>query len=83
MGEVICVYKVMPDSPESLEPVKKALEEMKPARLEEEPLAFGIVALKVTIIIPDGSGVLDETEEKLSKIPNVSSVENILTTRGL
>jgi elongation factor 1-beta len=83
MGEVICVYKVMPDSPESLGSVRKALEELKPERLEEEPLAFGLVALKVTMIIPDGSGVLEELEEKLSKIPNVNSVENILTTRAL
>jgi translation elongation factor aEF-1 beta len=83
MGEVICVYKVMPDSPESFESVKKALEELKPERIEEEPLAFGLVVLKFTIIIPDGSGELEELEEKLNRIPNVSSVENILTTRAL
>ena len=46
-------------------------------------MAFGLVALKATFIIPDGSGVLEELEEKLEGMPGTSSVENVLTTRGL
>ena len=76
MGEVICVYKVLPDSPESFDKVKDLLEAMQPARLEEEPIAFGLKALIFTKIIPDGEGVLEDLENKLNDLDGVGSVEN-------
>ncbi len=83
MGEVICVYRIMPGSPDDSEGVKKALEALKPNRLEEEPVAFGLVALKFTKIIPDGPGNLETLEKKLSDIEGVGSVENIRTSRAM
>ena len=83
MGEVICVYKIMPDSPESFGRVRKALEGMEPNRLEEEPVAFGLIALKFTKIIPDAPGNLEELENKLNGIDGVGSVENIMTSRAM
>ena len=83
MGEVICVYKVMPSSPDYFSRVKKALEALKPERLEEEPVAFGLVALKFTKIIPDGPGDLEELEKRLNSIEGVGSVENIRTSRAM
>ena len=83
MGDVICVYRIMPGSPEDFEGVKKALEAMEPNRLEEEPVAFGLVALKFTKIIPDGPGNLEALEKKLSDIEGVGSVENIRTSRAM
>jgi elongation factor 1-beta len=83
MGEVICVYRVMPGSPDYFGRVKKALEALKPNRLEEEPVAFGLVALKFTKLIPDGPGDLEELEKRLNGIEGVGSVENIRTSRAM
>lgn len=83
MGEVICVYRVMPEGPDDFERVKRALEAMEPNRLEEEPVAFGLVALTLTKIIPDGPGDLDELEKKLRGIEGVGSVENVRTSRAM
>ena len=83
MGDVICVYRIMPDSPEDFDRVKKALEVLDPNRLEEEPVAFGLVALKFIKIIPDGPGNLEALEKKLSDIEGVGSVENIRTSRAM
>ncbi len=83
MGEVICVYKVMPDSIESFDKIKAALEKMEPNRLEEEPVAFGLVALKFTKIIPDGEGMLEKLENDLNGIEGVGSVENIMCSRAM
>jgi len=66
-----------------LDYVKKRLQGMKPARLEEEPVGFGIVALKFTAVIKDGPGELENLEERLGRIEKVGSCENIMTTRAL
>ncbi|MCX6814226.1 MAG: elongation factor 1-beta [Candidatus Aenigmarchaeota archaeon] len=83
MGEVIVVFRIMPDEPESFEKVKKACESLKPDRLEEEPIAFGLKALKFTKIIPDGPGVMDKLENDINKIKGLGSAENIITSRAL
>ncbi len=83
MGEVICVFRIMPESPEKFEEIKKALEELKPDRLEEEPIAFGLKALKFTKVIPDESGTQDELENKLESIDGIQSVETLTVSRSL
>ena len=83
MGDVICVYRIMPDSPEKFDDMKKALEAMEPLRLEEEPIAFGLKALKFTKVIPDASGTQDELENKLESIDGVQSIETIQVSRSL
>ena len=69
--------------PRAFDGVKSKLEGMEPARLEEEPIAFGLKALIFTKIIPDGEGKLEELENKLNDLPGVSSVENIKTSRAM
>ena len=83
MGEVICVYRVMPESPGDLNRVRKALESLKPNRLEEEPVAFGLVALNFTKIIPDAPDALEKLEKRISSIKGAGSVENIRTSRAM
>jgi elongation factor 1-beta len=82
MGEVIVVYKIMPD-PEKFDSVKKGLQRLRPERVEEEPIAFGIKALKVTMAMPDSGGVQDEIEEKLRKIDGVNSMELVTFSRAI
>ena len=83
MGEVICVFRIMPDSPENFDRIKKSLQELGPERLEEEPIAFGLKSLKFTKMIPDGPGVQDELENKLESIDGVDSIETIMVSRSM
>ena len=84
MGDVICVFRIMPDSPENFDNIKIELEKLGPQRLEEEPIAFGLNAFKFTKIIPDEvEGALPELEEKLQNIEHVQSVETITVSRSL
>ena len=70
-------------NPENFESIKKTLESMEPNRLEEEPIAFGLISLKFTKIIPDKPGTLENLEKELNEIKGVGSVENIMTSRAM
>ena len=83
MGEVIVVFRIMPDSVENFESVKKQCEALKPDRLEEEPIAFGLKALKFTKIIPDSGGFMDKLENDINSIKGLGSAENVFTTRAM
>ena len=83
MGDVIVVFKIIPDSMDHFNGVKKELEKLKPQRLEEEPIAFGLKAWKFTKIIPDEEGTLPALEEKLAKIKGVQTVDTIEISRSL
>jgi len=47
----------------------------------EEDVGFGIKVLKVNILMNDSQGGMDELEEKIKKIGNVSEVEVETVTR--
>ena len=83
MGTVIVVFRIMPDAPDNCDAVKAELEKLKPNRLEEEPLAFGLKYFKFTKLLPDAAGHVEELEEQLSKVKGVQSVENIMTSLSL
>ena len=83
MGDVICVYRITPDSVEGFESVKKAVETLKPQRLNTEPVAFGLNAVIATFLVPEKDGALEELENSLNSIENVGSVELENMTRSL
>ncbi len=85
MAEVIVVFKVMPDSVEvNLDDLENRLKEaVAPERIEREPIAFGLVALKISKIMPDTGGVLEETEGKIRSVEGVSEVEVVEMGRAL
>ncbi len=75
MGRVIALIKVFPESMEVFEELKENIrKEVNPARIDEEPVAFGFKALKVTVVMDDESGSGD-IEEKIKKIKGASEVE--------
>jgi len=82
MGNVICVFKLMPKSPEAFGALKAKALGLKPARLEEEPIAFGLSALKLTFVIEDAGGAVEKLEKSLEAL-GAESVENTMTTRSL
>lgn len=82
MGEVILVFRVLPEDMEHFEQIRKDLESLKPERLEEEPIAFGLKAFKFTTIVEDAGGTADKVEADLNAIKNVKNVETIAVSRG-
>ena len=81
MGEVVATIKLMPESPEvDLAHVKENVEQSIPQgtelhKIEEEPIAFGLVALNVIVVVDDAEGGTEKAEEVFSKIDDVASVE--------
>lgn len=69
--------RVMPEDVEvDLNKLKKEITSMiKPERIEEVPVAFGLKALIVQKIIPDGAGGTDAIENKVAGIKGVQSAE--------
>jgi elongation factor 1-beta len=81
MGEVVATIKLMPESPEmDVEKVKAEVKRSIPENtelhsIEEEPIAFGLVALNVMVVVDDAEGGTEQIEENLSKIEDVASIE--------
>lgn len=85
MGKVAASIKVMPQSPEiDLDDLQERLETALPEGakingVEREEVAFGLVALYPTVIVPDDAGGTETVEESFSEVENVESVsvENV------
>ena len=85
MGDVAAKIKVMPENPEvDLDDLQDRLEEALPEgakirAFERDDVAFGLVALLPTVIVPDGAGGTEAVEEAFSQVENVESVavENV------
>lgn len=74
MGEVAVVAKIFPESMEVFEKLKGEIKRrMNPYRIEEEEIAFGMKALKVTVIVKDEGG--RNIEEELKRVKGVSEVQ--------
>lgn len=77
-------FKIMPEGLDvSLDGIKNKAKEVVESfdsgvfnEAEEEPIAFGLKALVITIAIPESQEV-DEIEGKLKELEGVSSVEMI------
>lgn len=91
MGSVIVTLKIMPESPdvdlEALEGTVKAKitettgdDEFKS---EQEPIGFGLKALKITFIVDEDKGSTDALEEAIAAIEGVNSVEAVDVRRAM
>ena len=81
MGKVAAVLKVMPQSPEiDLDALQERLEDSLPEgakinRVERDDVAFGLVALIPTVVVPDDAGGTEAVEEAFSGVEGVESVK--------
>jgi elongation factor 1-beta len=81
MGKVAAAIKVMPESPEvDLDDLQDRLEGVLPegAKIngfERDDVAFGLVALIPTVVVPDEAGGTEAVEEAFSGVEGVESVE--------
>ena len=83
MGDVACIIRVMPESPDiDLEALKAALKETVPEihEIQEQPIAFGLKALMVVAVVSDQGGQTDQLETKLSSVPGVERAEIVEVT---
>lgn len=80
----------MPDSPETnLEELTaqatKLFEEFgaEVRKVEQEPVAFGLKAVMVTILYNEDMGSTDDVEEKIAALDNVNSVDVTSVSRTM
>ncbi|MBI3412632.1 MAG: elongation factor 1-beta [Candidatus Aenigmarchaeota archaeon] len=76
MGNVMVIFRVMPESTETdLEKIKTELLKLGSKKVETEPLAFGLNAVKAYFVVPDAEGGAEKLEESVKKIEGVSEAE--------
>ena len=88
MAKVLISLKIFPsDVDVNLESLKKKIEECLPDfasvyRFEEEPIAFGLVAIIAHVLVPeDKAGGIDEVEAALKKIDEISNFQALTIRR--
>lgn len=82
MGDVAAKMKIMPENVDTdLVGLKDKLITVIPAGAQlhgdivEEPIAFGLKALIVTLIVNDEEGGTEAIEEAFAKVPGVENVQ--------
>ncbi|MHB8584661.1 MAG: elongation factor 1-beta [Thermoplasmatota archaeon] len=83
MGNLVVVFRVMPEGPETdLEMLKAEIKKTTPVGavlqgFQVKPIAFGLKALEVTVVMDDREGALssDTVEEAYAGINGVGSVQ--------
>lgn len=82
MGELIAVFKIMPEGLETdlnalANEAKKVFPKgVRVERVEQKPVAFGLKSLNVTIIMEDSEAIsVDKFEVALGQIKGVESVQ--------
>ena len=85
---VMVSMKIFPSDIETdREVLKKDIEKMLPDyasvyQFEEEPIAFGLVAIIAHILVPeDKEGGIDEVESSLKKIDKISDFQTLMVRR--
>ena len=88
MGSIKVVYKIFPEElVDSFDDLKIKVESCLPAFSSvegygEELIAFGLKALLVQVKFPEEkTGIVDEFESELGKIPGVSQVQTVMVRR--
>ena len=83
MADVVITLTIMPNSPEvNLKKVEeealdkvKSFSGMENYKIEMEPVAFGLKALKILFVMDEAKGATDSLEEDIGTINGVNSVE--------
>jgi elongation factor 1-beta len=85
MAKVIVTFKIMPQNPTvDLKKVTAEAEKKIIAfagdtehKVEQEPIAFGLVAIKILFVLDEAKGGTEGLEAQIEKIKGVQSVEVI------
>jgi elongation factor 1-beta len=83
MGSVAVIVRIMPESPDvDLEKLKVSLKKKLPGirDIREEPIGFGLRAIKLAAVVNDAGGETDAIEQSLSEVAGVERAEVIEVT---
>ena len=91
MAQVVITLKIMPASPQIalVKIAQKAkakivdFSQNDEMRSEQEPIAFGLKALKIKFAMDENKGSTDSLEEEIKKIEGVNSVEAVDVRRAI
>ena len=90
MAYVIITLKIMPEGVDvSLSQLEGASQKIienygcRMQRVEQEPIGFGLVALKMTFSMDENKGTTDALEDQLKHIEGVMNVEVVNVGRAL
>jgi len=88
LAKVLVSLKIFPsDVTVDLEDLKKKIEDCLPDfasvyKFEEEPVAFGLVAVIAHLLLPeDKAGGLNEVEEALKKVDEIGNLQTLTIRR--
>ena len=87
MGKIVIAYKILPsESTVNLDMLREKIKNklMNIASIQkfaEEPIAFGLCALKVNMVLPEEDGILDKTEKIMMDIKEVGQIQTLGMTR--
>jgi elongation factor 1-beta len=89
MADVIVTVKIMPDSPEAdLKVITDKATEIinkvgEVGKTEEEPIAFGLKAIKLMFVMSEDKGSTETIENEIAALEHINSVEVIDVRRAL
>ncbi len=83
MAKAIVTLKIMPEDPEQdLDAIQSSVEQKiigfageTERRFAREPVAFGLIAIKVTFVYDEAKGDLEPLEDQIRTIEGVQNVE--------
>jgi elongation factor 1-beta len=87
VGKIVIAYKIFPsESSVDLnllkEKIRKEISDIASIqRFAEEPIAFGLSALVVNMVLPEEEGILDKTEKKLTDIEEIGQIQTLGVNR--
>jgi elongation factor 1-beta len=84
MGKVVALVRIMPESADvDMKKLEADLRKKLPSIQDVgvEPIAFGLKALKIAVIVEDSEGGTDAVEKVLAGVPGVSQAETVCVNR--
>jgi len=87
MGEVAIIFEIMPEGIETdLGEMKKNIEASvndtcQIQSAEEKPIAFGLKALVMTVVVQDEDGVMDMLESKIADVEGVQNAKVVTLSK--
>lgn len=87
MGEVAITFEIMPEGVEiDLGKMREAIEASisdicRIQQVEERPIAFGLKALMMIVVVEDAEGIMDKLEETIGSIQDVQNAKVVTLTK--
>ena len=81
MGKVMALYRIYPEENYDLDKIVDELKKIERVKaIQKEPVAFGLVVLKVGVIYDDKTDTPSEFEAYMENIEGIKHVESIDVT---